>query len=112
MNHLKLFSLKCRKTCTIKKNRASHSQYVIKTLRKTIVHRSPLETKYFKTKIQTELKLYRKQENVCSKLYKRERRKCQESSDMKNISYNIEFWKTLKPFLSGENNNKKEQYYI
>ena len=39
------------------------------------MHRSQFETKYLKTKTQTGLKLYQKHNNICSKLYKKERRK-------------------------------------
>ena len=48
---------------------------------------SQLETKYFKNKTQTNLKLYKKHKIFCSKLYKRERRKyydC-ESLGKKNV---------------------------
>ena len=59
--------------------RANHAQYMTKTLRKAIMRRSQLEIKYLKTKIQTDLKLYKKHKNFCGKLYKRERRKYYES---------------------------------
>ena len=36
---------------------ANHAPYITKTLRKAIIHRSQLETKYCKTKTQTNLKL-------------------------------------------------------
>ena len=62
--------------------RANHAPYITKTLRKTIMRRSQPETKYLKTKTQTDLKHYKKRKNVCSKLYKRERRKYCESLDM------------------------------
>ena len=55
-----------------KKLRANHAPYITKTLRKTIMCRSQLETKYLKTKTQTKLKPYKKHKNFCSKLYKRE----------------------------------------
>ena len=67
------------------------------------MHRSQLETKYLKTKIQTDLKLYKKHKNFCSKLYKRERRKYYVLLDMKNVLVSKEFWKTTKPFLSDKN---------
>ena len=38
-----------------------------------------------RSKTQTDLKLYKKDKNFCSKLYKRERRKYYESLDTKNI---------------------------
>ena len=79
--------------------RANHAPYITKTL-KAIMRRSQLETKYLKTKTQTDLKLYKKHKNFCSKLYKRERRKYYESLDMKNVLDSKEFWKTMRPFLS------------
>ena len=62
-------------------------------LRKTIVHRSQLETKYLKTKTQTDLKLYKKHKNFCSKLYKKERRKYYEFLYMKNVLDKKYFWR-------------------
>ena len=59
-----------------------HAPYITKTLRKAIMRRSELETKYLKTKTQTDLKLYKKQKNICSNLFKRERKKYEESLDM------------------------------
>ena len=70
--------------------RANHAPYITKTLRKAIKRRSQLETKYLKTKTQTDLKL-KKNKNFCSKLYKRERRKYYESLDMKNVLDSKEF---------------------
>ena len=80
--------------------RANHAPYITKTLRKTIMCRSQLETKYLKTKTQTNLKPYKKHKNFCSKLYKRERRKCYESLDMKNVLDSNTFWKMIRPFLT------------
>ena len=39
--------------------RANHAPYITKTLRKAVMDRSQLETKYLKTKTQTNLKLYK-----------------------------------------------------
>ena len=39
--------------------RTNHAPYITKTLRKTIMRRSQLETKYLKTKTQTDLKHYK-----------------------------------------------------
>ena len=83
--------------------RANHAPYITKTLRKAIMRRSQLETKYLKSKTQTDLKLYKKHKNFCSKLYKRERRKYYESLDMKNVLDSKKFWKTMIPFLSDKN---------
>ena len=67
------------------------------------MRRSQLETEYLKTKTQTDLKLYKKHKNFCSKLNKRERRKSYESLDMKNVCDSKKFWKTMRPFLSEKN---------
>ena len=83
--------------------RANHAPYITKTLRKAIMRRSQLETKYLKTKTQTDLKLYKKHKNFCSKLYKRERRKYYESLDMKNVLNSKKLWKRMRPFLSDKN---------
>ena len=67
------------------------------------MRRSQLETKYLKTETQTDLKLHKKYKNVCSTLYKRERRKYSEPLDMKNVLDSKEFWKTMRPFLFDRN---------
>ena len=64
---------------------------------------SQLETKYLKTETQTDLKPHKKYKNICSTLYKRERRKYYEPLDMKNVLDSKEFWKTRGPFLSNKN---------
>ena len=49
------------------------------------MRRSQLETKYLKTKTQTNLKQYKKHKNFYNKLYKNERRKYYKPLDMKNV---------------------------
>ena len=73
--------------------RANHAPYITKTLRKAIMRRSQLETKYLESKTQTGFKLYKKHKNFCSKLCKRERRKYCESLGMKNVLGIKGFWK-------------------
>ena len=55
--------------------RANHVPYVTKALRKVMMRRSDLESKYVKNKTSENLKSYKKQRNFCSKLYKKERKK-------------------------------------
>ena len=62
------------------------------------MHRSQLETKYLKTKTQTNLKLYKKHLS-----YIKERRKYYESSDMKNVLRQKKIGKQWDPFLSDKN---------
>ena len=83
-----------------KKQRANHKSYMTKALRKAIMKRSELATKYHKTKSIEDYNNYKKQRNFCSKLYKKERKKFYDNLDIKNITDNKKFWKTLKPLLS------------
>ena len=52
----------------------NHAPYMMKTLRKAMIHRSQLETKYRKQPTDINSEHYRKQNNFCSKLYKKTRR--------------------------------------
>ena len=71
--------------------RANHAPYITKILRKTIMHRSQLETKYLKTKTKIDFTLYKIHKKFCSKLYKGERGKYYESLGMKNVLDTKEF---------------------
>ena len=53
-----------------------------KALRKAIMERSELESKY----VSEDLKYYKKQRNFCSKLYKKERKKYYERLDLNNVT--------------------------
>ena len=80
--------------------RANHVPYMTKALRKAIMKRSELESKYVKNKTSENLRSYKKQRNFCSKLYKKERKKYYERLDLNNVTDNKKFWKTVKSFLS------------
>ena len=73
--------------------------YMTKSLRKSIMKRFELETKYIRSKTSENLKVYKKQRDFCSKLHKKERRKYYEKLDLNKFTDNKEFWKTIKPFL-------------
>ena len=51
--------------------RTNQATYMTKALRKAIMRRSELETKYFKQKTNDTLKAYKKQKSYCSRLYKK-----------------------------------------
>ena len=83
-----------------KKQCANHKSYMTKALCKAIMKCSELATKYHKTKSIEDYNNYKKQRNFCSKLYKKERKKFYDNFDIKNITDNKKFWKTLKSLLS------------
>ena len=76
-----------------KKIRANHAPYMTKALRKEIMKRSELETKFYKTKSVNDHKLYKKQKNFVSKLYKKERKTFYKSLDLKIVAQRKDFWR-------------------
>ena len=81
--------------------RANDKPYMTKTLRKAIMRRSTLKTKYLKTKTDENLKIFKKQKNYTNRLAKRERTKYFANLDLNKYTDNIKFWYTVKPILSG-----------
>ena len=88
--------------------RANHAPYMTKALRKAIMTRSNLENKYLKNRNPENKTVYKKQKNYCSRLYKKERKRYYSNLNLKTITDNKRFWKTMKPFLTnkGVNNEK------
>ena len=76
-NHFQQIFLEVLNThATMKRKllRANHVPYMTMALRKAIIKRSELESKYSKNKTNENLKSYKKQRNFCSKLYEKERK--------------------------------------
>ena len=48
------------------------------------------------------MKIYKKQKNFCSKLYKKERKKIYSKIDKRKVTDNKTFWKTITPFISSK----------
>ena len=79
-----------------------------KTLRKSIATRTRLENQYHKNKSGESQRDYRKQKNVCSRLYKKERKNYHTSLDVKKATDNKKNWKTMKPFFSDKGDGKND----
>ena len=73
--------------------RANEVPYMTKNLRKAIANRSRLENQYYKYKTAESLSVYRKQNNSCSRLYKKERKKYYNNLDVKKITDSRNFGK-------------------
>ena len=84
--------------------RSNHAPYMTKGLRKAIMRRSELETKYHKHRDIQSLRQYKKQKNFCSKLYRKERKKYYSRLNIKDIIDRKKFWKTVKPLISDKCN--------
>ena len=50
------------------------------------------------------LRVYKKQKNYCSRLYKKERKKFSNGLNPSFVTDNKLFWKTVKPFFSDKGN--------
>ena len=88
--------------------RANEVPYMTKTLRKAISNRSRLENIYYKRKTNESLVAYRKQKNYCSRLYKKERKRYYQNLDLRKVTENKTFWKTIKPFFSDKGLGKSD----
>ena len=73
--------------------RANHAPYVTKVLRKAIMKRSSLETKYFKKRTQESLENYRRQKNIVAGFTKKSEKKYFNGLKTSVVSDNKEFWK-------------------
>ena len=80
--------------------RANHAPYITKSVRKAIMRRSQLESKFLKHKTPESRQIYTKQRNYCSRLYKKERKKYYNNLNINKITDNKQFWQTVKPLLS------------
>ena len=82
--------------------RANEVPFMIKVLRKAVMKRSELESKYLKNKSHQNMKIYKTQKNFCSKLYKKERKNFYSKIDTHKITDKKTFWETITPFLSSK----------
>ena len=80
--------------------RANHAPYMTKSLRKAMMRRSQLLTRYHKSKDKSDHLLYKKQRNFVSKMYKKEKKRFYKNLDIRNILDNKTFWKYMKPLFS------------
>ena len=88
--------------------RANSKPYMTKALRKAIMRRSALKTRYLKCKTDENLKVFKKQKNFTNRLAKKERTKYFANLDLNKYTDNIKFWYTVKPMFSnkGTGHNK------
>ena len=82
--------------------RANHAPYMTKVLKKAMMKRHQLATKYDKSKQQEDLKIFKKQRNFVSKLYKKERTKFYNNLNVNDITQNKTFWKYIKPLFTNQ----------
>ena len=64
------------------------------------MHRTRFRNKYLRNKTVENKRKYTKQRNYCVSLLRKSKREYDINLDVKNITDNKTFWRTVKPFLS------------
>ena len=79
-----------------------------KALRKTIMHRSKLKNIYNNYRTEHNWANYKKQINFCVNLLRKTKTEYFQKLNVKDLSDNRKFWKTIKPIFNnkGLNSNK------
>ena len=88
--------------------RFNNSPFMTKTLRKAIMHRSKLKNIYNKKRTNDNWANYKKQRNFCVNLLRKTKTDYFQNLNIRDLSDNRKFWKTIKPYFSnkGLNSNK------
>ena len=91
-----------------KKKILRFNPFMNKTLRKAIMHRLKLKNIFHKTRAKEDWNNYKKQRNFCVNLLRNTKKDYFQKLNIKDLTDNKKFWKTIKPFFSnkGLNSNK------
>ena len=80
--------------------RANDDPFMTKALRKAIMLRTKLRNMYNKCRTRDKWNAYKKQRNKCVKILRQAKIDYYGNLDVKDISDNRKFWKTVKPLFS------------
>ena len=94
----------------VKKKLLRHNQspFMSKLLRKAIMTRSRLKNIYNKKRTFENLENYKKQRNFVVKLLRNTKYEYFNNMDVKNLTDNKKFWKTVKPFFNSKKQNSNK----
>ena len=92
----------------VKYIRANNMPFMNKKLSKAVMTRSRLRNKFLKIPSDENRANYTKYRNYCTRLFRKEKKLYYNNLDMKLLTDNKKFWKTVKPFFSDKHfsNNK------
>ena len=85
--------------------RFNHNPFMSKALRKAVMVRSKLKNKYNKNRTEENWDSYKKQRNFCVNLLRKTKKDYFNDLNIKNITDNKAFWKTIKPYFSNKGLN-------
>ena len=88
--------------------RFNDNPFMTKALRKAIMHRSKLKEIFHKMRTKEDWNNYKKQRNLRVNLLRSTKKDYFQKLNIKDLTDNKKFWKTIKPFFSnkGLNSNK------
>ena len=96
----------------VKVLRFNNNAFMTKSLRKAIMLRSRLKNNLNKQRSDENWNNYKKQRNFCVKLLRQTKEKFFSDINVKSISDNKKFWKTIKPFFSNKGLNKNSMMLV
>ena len=79
--------------------RFNNNPFILKALRKAIMHRSKLKNIYNKYRTEDNSANYRKQRNFCVNLLRKNKTEYFQKLVVKDLSENRKLWKTIKPLF-------------
>ena len=82
--------------------RADEAPFMTKDLHKAIMKRSKLRNKFLKSRNLSDRKNYTSQRNLCKKLLKSTKRTYFNNLDIRKVTDNRTFWKTVVPLFSNK----------
>ena len=88
--------------------RANNAPFMNKILSKAVMNRSRLRNMFLRNPTINNKANYNKLRNYCTKLFRKEKKKFYNNLDIKLITDNKTFWKTVKPFFSEKHINRKK----
>ena len=84
--------------------RANNAPFMNKTLSQAFMTRSRLRNRFLKNPNNNNKAKFKQQRNFCVNLLRREKSKYYNNLDLKKITDNRQFWKTIKPLFSEKQN--------
>ena len=88
----------------VKYVRANNAPFMNKILAKAIMTRSRLKNKFLKNPTDINKSNYNRHRNYCVNLFRKEKKKYYNDIDLKLLTENKLFWKTIKPMFSDKHN--------
>ena len=73
-----------------------------RTLRKAIMAKSKLKSRYNLDRTTINFENFKKQPNICVNLLRKSKKQYFTNIDVKNVTYNKKFWKTVRPKFSNK----------